>query len=313
MNSIIHDYIIIEIFHFLEQKNILKQILNEWFDLSWSEKIENIKFMFIFLEFKNIVYRSSEKYFFTEEFREKFSSSGYAEFLIFSWYKNHFNFLSSPEVKIKDNERVAEWSYMIARKEYELFFQNYLWQNSVTSFLDLGCWNADFLIFLAKKFKNIQFYWIEIDVSSFNISLQKIKTLGLPNITIFNNDIKDIKKLDLPHMDLISWFFIFHELITSDKDFLKLLKDIIWKLNPKIFILKELNLPSNLLDENLRDMDNFFMIHYAIHSLSNQTTYNIHKWKYIFSYFWFNMVNIQHSQKYDEKNSFYPLMEFIKT
>jgi hypothetical protein len=61
-----------------------------------------------------------------------------------------------------------------------------------------------------------------------------------------------------------------------------LLENIIEKLNPNIFILKEFTPPDNLFSEDLKNVDQFFITYHMIHELTTQKTFKIDNWKEIF-------------------------------
>jgi len=272
IDEITHNYILIEILHFLEDEKILYNLLTDWLDTVFVNKNEKIKFYFIFLQYKKIVIIEKWRYIFIPEFRQELLKLWYSKFLIFDWYKDYFSLWNKSLLIKKNNNKVAKWSYDLSEKIYNDYFSNLLKNNSINSLLDLWCWNSNFLIFLSIQFPDKLFYWIEIDENSYLEWINKIKKLWLKNIKIYNDNILNIDNISIWNIDVISSFFVLHEL----PDVKNILNKIFESIKPKYFIIREFTPPNDILNWNFQNNDQFFLTYIFIHFLSRQKTNNIY-------------------------------------
>jgi len=265
IDEITHNYILIEILHFLEDEKILYNLLTDWLDTVFVNKNEKIKFYFIFLQYKKIVIIEKWRYIFIPEFRQELLKLWYSKFLIFDWYKDYFSLWNKSLLIKKNNNKVAKWSYDLSEKIYNDYFSNLLKNNSINSLLDLWCWNSNFLIFLSIQFPDKLFYWIEIDENSYLEWINKIKKLWLKNIKIYNDNILNIDNISIWNIDVISSFFVLHEL----PDVKNILNKIFESIKPKYFIIREFTQPNDILNWNFQNNDQFFLTYIFIHFLSH--------------------------------------------
>jgi len=305
IDEITHNYIFIEILHYLENNKILDKLLYDWLDVDFILKDEKLNFFFVFLQYKDIVFIDNYKYNFKSDFKENFLKLWYSKFLIFDWYKDFFNLLNKNS-NIKSNEKIAKWSYDLSSKLYKDFFSDFLLNNEINSLIDLWCWNWNFIIYLAQKFPNKFFYWIELDVLTYNSALTNISNLWIKNVKIYNENILNIDNIELKNVDLVISFFVLHEINNVPN----LIKNIIYTLNPKYFIIREFTPPKNILDSNLEKKDQFFLTYIFIHFLTNQNTLLLKDWIEIFNSNLYKLTNIVHIEKYNDSESLYPLIEF---
>lgn len=309
-SDIINNYVLLDILFYLDDKKLLTNLIYNWLDKKIINNDIILKGVFDFLQFKNLIFLKDSKYFFEKNFNDILIKSWYAKFLIFSGYKYKFNFIWNSNNFKKDNRKVAEGSFLVQRKIYESFFIEYLNTNKIKSFLDIWCWNWNLVILLAEKFKNIKFYWIDIDKNSCDEAKDKIKKLNLNNIEIINEDIFNIKNINIWNVDLVTWFFVFHEFIWNDIE--KLLTNIFLIFSPKILLLKEFTPPNSKIDIKNDNIDSFYITYNFIHNLTNQKTFSIREWESLLLSYWFMISNIYHTEKYDNNLSLYPLLEFKK-
>lgn len=306
IDEIIHNYILIEIFHFFERKKILNILLKEWLTINKTIKNEKMKFFFMFLQYKKIVIAVNWKYLFNPTFKTNFLTLWYSKFLIFDGYKDFFMFWYNKSIQNKDNSKVAQWSYDLSERIYKNYFSKLLQDESLHSLLDLWCWNSQFLIFLATIFPQKIFYWIEINKETYLEWMNEISKLWLKNIKIYNWDILNIENAYFQNIDIITSFFVLHELPNLEI----ILNKICATMNPKYFVIKEFTPPKNILEVSFENNDQFFLTYLFIHFLTNQKTLQINDWVDIFNSQWYILNNIFHTEKYNSQESFYPLFEF---
>jgi hypothetical protein len=70
MNNVIQDYILIEIFYYLENREILNLLMNDGISKEKVESDKNLKLYFHFLEYKNIIILNEKSDY---KFEEKFN------------------------------------------------------------------------------------------------------------------------------------------------------------------------------------------------------------------------------------------------
>lgn len=305
IDEITHNYILIEIFHYLESKKLLDKLLRNGISSEEVKSDEKLNFFFVFLDYKKIVFLNWDIFCFTSDFSENFLKLWYNKFLIFDWYKKFFDFSNYWE-KDKDNKLVAEGSYYLSEKLYKDYFVNFINKNNINSLLDLWCWNWDFIIYLAQLFPSKFFYWIEIDKLTYESTLIVIEKLWLKNIKLYNENILNIDKIDSLNPDMIISFFVLHEINQVDN----LISKIVKYLNPRFIIIREFTPPLNILNSDLYKNDQFFLTYIFIHFLTKQNTLLISEWENIFKNNWFILNYLLHVEKYNNTESMYPLLEF---
>lgn len=302
-------YMYVNIFFFLIENNLIDDLKStDWLK---KESIKNKKIISILFYLSRIWILIDQKNTLkaSDQFKIFLDSNGYNKLLITLGYKDLFENIAIPNNRIK-HDYLSKWSFNVLQWKNISYISKLLKDKKNNTVLDLWSWNSSLLIILARMFPNIDFVWVEINKETCNKVKRYIKEKEIKNINIITWDILDLKNLfSNKKIDIVTASFVLHEFITSG-ELKKIISTISNNLNPKHIVLREFCPPDDISLLNWKNINEFYRTYSFIHTLSNQETMQIEQWNHLLKNNKFYLYKCVHNEKYDDKNSLYPLLHY---
>lgn len=304
-------YMYVNSFFFLIERGIFKNLLENKGVSIKHIKDTNEKDILEYLHQVWVLEKNHDSMRFVDDLQKLFQKNSYNQLLIMLGYKDFFENMGSPYNSL-NHKYLAQWSFQILQWKNISYISKFLSRNHYKSFLDLWSWNSEMILTLANIFPKIQFYWLEINKQTTQKIQWYIDKKNIQNISLIHGDINECHKLfQEKDIDVISASFVMHEFISN-----KSINSIIWNishiLQPKSFILREFCPPHNISELIWTWINEFYRPYSFIHTLSKQKTYMISQWNTLFENNNFTLKECIHYENYDEENSLYPLLHYIK-